>query len=248
MAARGAMALLVGGTGFYLRAVADGLDVDALPHDPPTRGRIERQLERDGLPSLAERLGAIAPRLAAGTDLRNPRRVVRALEIAELRGDRPLPAPLGYGGPMLRLTLALEPATQRTRIAQRAHAQFEAGLLEEAAALRRRFDPSLPAFSAIGYREAWAVLDGRLDLEQAIALDVQRNVAFARRQRTWFRAQPADLVLDAAADPLAAALSRVRRLVDGTAAGQGRRPGHAGDGHAGDGHAGGGRATNDGLS
>jgi len=224
IADRGAVALLVGGTGFYLRAVADGLDFDALPHEPTARRRIEKQLETDGLAAVVARLGAIAPGLASSIDLRNPRRVVRALEIAELRGDRPLPGPLGYGGPMLRLTLALDAPTHRARIAERARAQFAEGLLGEAAVLRRRYDPALQAFSAIGYREAWAVLDGELTLEEGIALDAQRNIAFARRQRTWFRAQPTDLVLDAARDPLTAALPRVRELLARVAGRQGRGP------------------------
>ena len=88
------------------------------------------------------------------------------------------------------LGLTVEPATHRERIAARARAQFEAGLIDEARSLRERFDPALPAFSAIGYREAWAVLDGTLGREAAIELDAQRNVAFAKRQRTWFRSEP----------------------------------------------------------
>ena len=72
----------------------------------------------------------------------------------------------------------------------RARAQFDAGLIDEARRLRERYDPALPAFSAIGYREAWAVLDGELTREAAIAEDARRNEAFAKRQRTWFRAEP----------------------------------------------------------
>jgi tRNA dimethylallyltransferase len=55
----------------------------------------------------------------------------------------------------------------------------------------------LPAFSAIGYREAWAVIDGEATVEEAIALDAQRNVQFAKRQRTWFRSEPDIAWLDA---------------------------------------------------
>jgi tRNA dimethylallyltransferase len=216
IAARGAVALLVGGTGLYLRAVADGLDLDALPHEPVVRSRIEQSLRAEGLSTQVARLQALAPGLAATTDLRNPRRVARALEIAELRGDVDRPSPRGYPGPILRVQLILDPALGRTWITERARAQFAAGLLDEAESLRRRFDPELPAFSAIGYREAWSVLDGVLSIEEGITLDARRNVAFARRQRTWFRAQPADLVLDAALDPLPAILDAVRGLLAGT--------------------------------
>jgi tRNA dimethylallyltransferase len=115
---------------------------------------------------------------------------VRALEIAEIRGDGPLPPTRGYAGPLAWVGLTLDPAEHRRRIAERARAQFDAGLIDEAAALRARFDPGLPAFSAIGYAEAWAVLGGELTREAAIERDAARNVAFARRQGTWFRSEP----------------------------------------------------------
>jgi tRNA dimethylallyltransferase len=95
-------------------------------------------------------------------------------------------------------------------MARRAMAQLDGGILEEAAALRARHDPGCPAFSAIGYREAWALLDGRLDRVGYLEVNVRRNVAFARRQRTWFRREPIDLALDAS-DP-----ATVRRAVAAT--------------------------------
>ena len=69
---RRGIALLVGGTGLYLRAVARGLDTDALPSDPELRARIESDLARDGLTPAAERLRALAPKLASRIDLENP--------------------------------------------------------------------------------------------------------------------------------------------------------------------------------
>ena len=209
LGARGGVGILAGGTGFWLRAVAAGIDTDALPYDPALRAQLEADLLRGGLGALAGRLRTLAPRLAAETDLRNPRRVVRALEIATLRGDGPRPAPLGYPAPVVGVQLALEPAEHRRRIAARARAQFDAGLVEEARALRERFDPALPSFSAIGYRESWAFLDGQLTLDEAVDLDAQRNVAFARRQRTWFRREPSLAVVDATRDPVPAVLDRL---------------------------------------
>ncbi len=197
LSARDGIGILAGGTGFWLRAVFAGIDTDALPSDPETRRGIEALLTSDGLDAVASRLTAMAPGLAARTDLRNPRRVVRALEIASLRGDAPLPARVGYPAPVLGLQLVVEPAEHQRRILRRARAQFAAGLVDEAKALRERFDPRLPAFSAIGYRESWAVLDGECTLEEAIARDARRNVQFAKRQRTWFRAEPALSVVDA---------------------------------------------------
>ena len=213
IAERGGLALLVGGTGLYLRAVARGIDTAALPHDPAVRAQIEMEIETKGLPAAARRLQDLAPVAAARTDLHNPRRVARALESAELRGDVAPPAPRGYEGPVAWLGLDLDRDTHRGWIAKRAQVQFAAGLVEEARALRERFDPGLRAFSAVGYREAWAVIDGRSSLEAAIEEDIGRNVAFARRQRTWFRSEPGIAWLDAAADPLPEAVTLARRLV-----------------------------------
>jgi tRNA dimethylallyltransferase len=209
LGARGGIGILVGGTGFWLRSVIAGLDTDALPSDAAVRAAIEADLGRDGLGAVAERLTELAPTLAAGTDLRNPRRVVRALEIATLQGDRPRPRPVGYPASVLGLQLVAPTAVLEPRIRLRARAQFERGLLDEAAALRARFDPGLPAFSAIGYREAWAYLDGELTLEQAIALDARRNIQFAKRQRTWFRAERVLTPIDSVDDPLPSARSAV---------------------------------------
>jgi tRNA dimethylallyltransferase len=209
------VAILAGGTGLYLRAVGRGLDTEALPSDPAIRAALEADLATDGLESLVERLRALAPAAARRIDTRNPRRVVRALEVAEIGGDVQPPVMLGYAGPTVWLGLTVEPAAHAERIAARARTQFDAGLLDEARVLRTRFDPMLPAFSAIGYREAWSVLDGELTREAAIELDSRRNVAFAKRQRTWFRTEPGIDWLDATdALPAAAALELVLPILD----------------------------------
>jgi tRNA dimethylallyltransferase len=214
LAAAGSMAILAGGTGLYLRAVARGLDTEALPFDAAVRSEIEAAIARDGLGPAVARLRELAPRLAGRIDLANPRRVARALEIASLRGDTLPPPPLGYPGPVAWLGLRVDQPTHARWITARARRQFDAGLVEEAQALRERWDPDLPAFSAIGYREAWAMLDGRLTRDAAIELDARRNQQFARRQATWFRAEPGIEWLDATAAPLPAALDITRRLLE----------------------------------
>ena len=210
----GGVALLVGGTGLYLRAVARGLDLDALPDDPDVRARLEAEFAVEGIEPLAARLVATAPVLASEIHLANPRRVIRALEIAELRGDGPRPKPRGYAGRVTWIGLDLAGDEHRRRIAARARAQFDAGLVEEAVALRERYDPTLPAFSAIGYHEAWSLADGVIGREEAIEQDARRNALFAKRQRTWFRAEPDVAWLDAGTDPFDEALDVVRRMID----------------------------------
>jgi tRNA dimethylallyltransferase len=187
---RGATALLVGGTGLYLRAVARGVPVGETGSDPELRDRLERRLATEGAGPLVTELRARAPGLASRTDLRNPRRVVRALERAELVGDAPPPSPRGYPGPVLWLGLDADPVLHREAITSRARAQFQGGLLEEAAALRARYGAGVRAWSAIGYREAFAVFDGDLTMDDAIASTAARTWRYARRQRTWFRGEP----------------------------------------------------------
>ena len=190
-----------------------GLDLDALPDDPTVRARLQDEFTTHGLEPLAARLRSAAPTLAAETDLANPRRVIRALEIAELRGDGPKPRPHGYAGPSTWIGLDVRPEEHRRWIASRARAQFDAGLVDEAVSLRGRFDPALPAFSAIGYAEAWALADGLISREQAIEQDARRNLAFAKRQRTWFRGEVGIRWLDAS-DPFEQALELMRPAVD----------------------------------
>ena len=208
IAERGAVAILTGGTGFYLRAVARGLAVDELPWDVEVRAAVEASLIADGLPALVAELQSLAPTRAAQVDLRNPRRVVRAVEIARLQGDVPLPKPRGYGRAVLWLGLTVHQAALRERIQARARAQFDAGLVEETRGLIARFDPSLTSFSGIGYAEALAVIQGRLSLEAAVSEDARRNLSFARHQATWFRREPGICWLEATSNlPLDDALA-----------------------------------------
>jgi tRNA dimethylallyltransferase len=213
IADRGGWAMLVGGTGLYVRAVARGLPLQETGDAPAVRAELEEQLAGEGLHVLVARLRSRAPMVAARTDLANPRRVVRALERAESAGDLPPPAPRGYPGPIAWLGLDTDRETGDRWILERARWQFENGLLAEAAALRQRYDPALPSFSAMGYREAFGVLDGQMAMEEAIDLDARRTRQFARKQRSWFRTEPGIEWLDASGEPLPRALAVAQALV-----------------------------------
>ena len=101
IAARRGVALLVGGTGLYLRAVGRGLELSRGSADANLRARLEERLAAEGLPPLVDELGRVAPGVAHATDVANPRRVVRALERAHLEGDVRPPPPRGYQGPAI---------------------------------------------------------------------------------------------------------------------------------------------------
>lgn len=207
IAGRGRVAILAGGTGLYLRAVARGLPVDAAGQDPLVRAGIDQRLADEGLPALVADLRRLAPSVAVTIDLANPRRVTRALERAMLVGDTPPAPPQGYPAPVTWLGLAVDPAAHAAVIEARAREQFASGLLDEAAALRERYPEDLRAFGAMGYREAFDVLAGRATLEDAIATDAQRTRAYARRQGTWFRSEPDIHWLPPGPDRLEAALA-----------------------------------------
>ena len=190
IAARGGIALLVGGTGLYLRTIARGLPLGQGDSDAQLRAELDARLEGEGLAALVAELQQRDPEAAGTIDGRNPRRVVRALERAILTGSAQPPEPEGYPAPVTWLGLTLEPDAHRRRIRERIDSHFAAGLLDEAAALLERYPEELPAFSAMGYREAFDVLAGRCSLDEAMARDASRTWSYARRQRTWFRAEP----------------------------------------------------------
>ncbi|MDP8905519.1 MAG: tRNA (adenosine(37)-N6)-dimethylallyltransferase MiaA [Chloroflexota bacterium] len=219
IAARGGLAILVGGTGLYLRAVARDIPLEETGADPEVRAGLERRLAGEGLHALVADLRSRAPATAARTDLANPRRVVRALERVAVSGDNPPPAPRGYPGPIAWLGLDTDPETNDRWIEERARWQFANGLLDEAAGLRERYGAALPAFSAFGYREAFALLRGEASRAGAIEQTIARTRRFARRQRTWFRAEPGIRWLDAARDQVEAATATAARLLTDSATG-----------------------------
>ena len=214
IAERGRVGVLVGGTGLYVRAVARRFELDDARPDERLRAEMTARLEEEGIAALAAELQRTAPAVAAGTDLRNPRRVVRALERVRTGGDRPPRPPAGYPAPLLWLGLDLERSVHAEWIHRRAAEQFGSGLLEEARALVAKYPADLPAFSAFGYREAMGCLAGTLSLEQAVGETSRRTRAYARRQRTWFRAEPEIAWFDAENDALKTVVPVVRRFLD----------------------------------
>ncbi|HXZ98945.1 MAG TPA: tRNA (adenosine(37)-N6)-dimethylallyltransferase MiaA [Candidatus Binatia bacterium] len=189
---RGVRPILVGGTGLYLRALMEGFELDGEPPPPGRRAALDAgAASPEGLAELARELTRLDPGGAAGVDLRNPRRVVRALEIVDRHGS--LEAGRRRGGtlPGTLIGLDAEPALHRRWILERARSMMAGGLVEEtAAALRRGISATALAAAGIGYQEALAVLAGRMDREQAVAGIARRTHRYARAQRTWFRAEP----------------------------------------------------------
>lgn len=197
---RGAVALLVGGSGLYWRAVVDGLSFP--PTEPQVRADIAERLGDDAEAAHAE-LVRRDPRAAEGIPVRNLRRVIRALEVLELTGTLFSAWDDAWSRyesvhPDLDVTY-LEPDAEvlRARIAARSEEMVAAGLLDEARALAVR-PRSRTAAAAIGHREADAVLAGELAPEDLARTIAERTWRYARRQRAWFRADPRCVVTEPA--------------------------------------------------
>ncbi|TMF64056.1 MAG: tRNA (adenosine(37)-N6)-dimethylallyltransferase MiaA [Chloroflexi bacterium] len=181
--ARGRVALVVGGTGLYVRALLDGLELASLPHDPEVRARIESEDPA----TLHERLRAMDPNAASRVDPRNRRRLVRYLEVATIAGG---PVPRVRGAPLAALRIGLRPPREVlvAAIERRVRDMVAQGVLDEARSLvARGIDPRLPSMSAHGYVHWAALLRGEIDLETAIARTARDVRAYSRRQMTWFR-------------------------------------------------------------
>jgi len=191
IAAEGRVAVLQGGTGLYLRTLLDGWNLADAPPDLALRAALERRLEREGPEALDAELRLI-DRAAAERARRNPRRMIRALEIHAVTGQPPSSArraqPPAWRITMLGLDVPLTELDHR--IATRVDEMIQAGFVDEVARIRRDYPTADLRVLGHGYPEMGAALDSVMTLETAVASTVQQVRRYARRQRTWFRADP----------------------------------------------------------
>ncbi len=190
---RSRIPILCGGTGFYFKALIKGLG-DSPGGRPDLRAELEAMPLADLLQELAERDPVAYERI----DRRNPRRVVRAIEVIRLTGrrfsemqskrDATIPESAGGTGPVFGLMRTSEDL--RGRIDARVDAMFERGLVDETRRLLERgLDANKTAMQAIGYRQVVEHLRGERSLPETVSLVKQRTWQYARRQMTWFRRQ-----------------------------------------------------------
>ena len=215
---RGREPLLVGGTLLYLHALQRGLNT--LPQaDAGVRLALEREAHERGWPAMHAELARVDPATAARLEPGDAQRIQRALEVWKLRGQ-PMSAHFTEppGVPLVPLrVLALEPSSRaelHARIAQRFDAMLDAGFLDEVRRLRARGDlhAKLPSMRAVGYRQAWAHLDGEIDATTFAAQAIAATRQLAKRQLTWLRGMPHRQVVDCcAADATEQALRSLLR-------------------------------------
>lgn len=201
LAGRGRIPLLVGGTGLYFRALLDGLS--ELPEaDAALRVQIEAEAAARGWPALHAELAGVDPAAALRIGSNDAQRISRALEVFRLTG-RPISEWQAAGHrrrfPFRVLRLVLSPsdrAVLHRRIEQRFDLMLAAGFLDEVRRLRERpglrAHPNpgeLPAVRAVGYRQAWAHLDGVTSFDEFRAAGIAATRQLAKRQLTWLRGE-----------------------------------------------------------
>ncbi|HEY3378981.1 MAG TPA: tRNA (adenosine(37)-N6)-dimethylallyltransferase MiaA [Armatimonadota bacterium] len=196
--ARGKVAIVSGGTGFYIHALIDRWEFPPQPADLSLRERLRADVAAFGVEALHDRLRAVDAASAARLHPNDVQRVIRALEVHALTG-KPLSAfsykpgadarpgpyrPLLFGLRMQRETLC-------ARLAERVQTQLRAGLLEEVARLYAAgYGPELSAMKGITYRQLLGFLRDEYDFDTAVELMVRDNRRYAKRQGTWFNADP----------------------------------------------------------
>ena len=192
---RGKRAILAGGSGLYVRAALDVLEFPGT--DPALRARLEAEHSELGTEALLARLRTVDPASAARVS--DARRIIRALEVHELTG-RPFSSFMPrreYHQPAVQLGLSVDREVLRERLAERVHRMVDAGLLDEirmldASGLRR----GKTASRALGYSQFLRVVDGTSTVADAAEETIVATRQFARRQLTWFRADPRITWLD----------------------------------------------------
>ncbi|SOC52444.1 tRNA (adenosine(37)-N6)-dimethylallyltransferase MiaA [Ornithinimicrobium cerasi] len=195
--ARRAVPVVVGGSGLYVRALLDRLEIP--PTDPSVRAAWEAELARAGVERLYALLLERDPVAAAGIEPRNGRRVVRALEVIELTG-RPFSATLPtreHMVPTVTVGLRADRTVLDARIAARTEGMWRDGLLDEVRRLEAEgLREGRTASRAVGYAQALRQLDGGLTQEEAVADTVVATRRLARRQERWFGPDPRVVWLD----------------------------------------------------
>jgi len=187
---RGKLAILVGGSGQYIRAVIEGWRVPPVTPDPTFRQSLEERASREGKDKLYHELETIDPAAAANIDPRNLRRVIRALEVIRATGKPFSDLRQKVPPPFTTLTIGLTTSRDNLykRIDGRVDRMISQGFVEEVRMiLDKGYSPTIPPLSSMGYKQIGEHLQGQLDLATAIQQAKFETHNFARHQYAWFR-------------------------------------------------------------
>lgn len=187
---RGKVAIVVGGTGLYIKSIIDEMNFPET--DPVLRKKLEDEAELLGTAELYSRLRLLDPEAAAAIEPGNTRRIIRALEVIEVTGkpySANLPSDTSIRFPdALHIGLAMERSSLAPRIEARVHRMFDQGLVDEVRALvAQGLLEGTTAQRAIGYAQTIALIDGEISQSQAIEETIVATRQYVRRQETWFK-------------------------------------------------------------
>ena len=187
---RGKLPLLVGGTGQYVRAVVEGWQIPRVPPDLDLRATLETQAEQEGIEALHARLVDLDPVAAERIDLRNVRRVIRALEVCLITGqpisEQQRKRPPVY--PIIQIGLTRARPDLYARTDRRVEAMLDAGLVDEVCRLiDAGYSWELPAMSGLGYVQFRPYFEGQASIEEVVAEIKRATRRFIRHQYNWFR-------------------------------------------------------------
>lgn len=186
---KGKSPFLVGGTGLYLKAVIENLEIPRVKPDWKLRKSLELKIKTRGLKSLYDELIKIDPEAAYIVDSQNPRRIIRALEVA-IKTKRPFSQQRKKGESLfdvLEIGLSVSEEKLKEKIEKRVNKMMKTGLVKEVKNLIKIYDKNLPTFDAIGYREIIDYLNKKFSLAEAIKKIEKNTWHFAKRQMTWFK-------------------------------------------------------------
>ena len=185
----GKVPFLVGGTGLYIKSLTDNLEIPEVKPDWKLRDKLESEIKNKGLKNVYNKLIKLDPEAAYIIDKNNPRRVVRALEIA-IKTKKPFSQQRKKGKPLFDiLEIGLNPGEKKLIkiINKRVDRMIETGLLKEVKRLIKKYNKKLHTFDAIGYREIIDCLDNKISLKEAAERIKKNTWHFAKRQMTWFK-------------------------------------------------------------
>ena len=186
---KGKNPFLVGGTGLYLKAVIENLEIPRVKPDWKLRKSLELKIKTRGLKSLYDELIKIDPEAAYIVDSQNPRRIIRALEVA-IKTKRPFSQQRKKGESLfdvLEIGLSVSEEELKEKIEKRVNKMMKTRLVNEVKNLIKIYDKNLPTFDAIGYREIIDYLNKKFSLAEAIKKIKKNTWHFAKRQMTWFK-------------------------------------------------------------
>ncbi len=186
---RGKLPIICGGTGLYIRALTKNLSIPKVKIDLKLRKKLEAEMEKYGLARLAEKLKKLDPLSAQTVDLKNPRRVIRALEVVINSGEsfssQQKKKKTKYE--FLELGVKIPDEKLKENISKRVEKMFRQGLVEETKKIVKKYGKGIKALDTIGYREIINFLEGK-NTKKEVKEKIKMNTwHYAKRQMTWFR-------------------------------------------------------------